>query len=271
MDKAMQLSTGMRYYRTLFLSDLHLGANGCRSDRILDFLTQNTADTIYLVGDILDLWHPASPRWTAIHDRIMGLLADRADRGSRIIYLTGNHDDAVLKHRGAHSRFEIADFATHDTSDGRSYLVLHGDIVDGRILRWHICTRIGSRIDNFLRLLDQRLRRLRRHVNPRGRSLIEKMLISLNAVMTRASRHEQRLTALARASGLDGVICGHFHCAALHSKHGIVYANCGDWVDSFTAIAENMNGCLELLYHEDRQLFSEQAADLSPAPLGRGT
>lgn len=236
------------HHRSLFLSDLHLGALGCRADLAAEFLERNTADRIYLVGDILDIWHPLAVHWGPAQDRIVALLRQRAAEGAELVYLIGNHD-AELAHLGevAHFPARLRHEVTHRAADGRLYLVLHGDICDARLLRWHIWTRIGSRIDSLLRRADGALRRLRRELRPEDRSPVEWALAKLNAALYRGNAHERRLVALAQRTGHDGVICGHFHVSALHADHGTIYANCGDWVDSFTALAEDAEGRLVML------------------------
>ena len=243
-----------RTHRTLFLSDFHLGALGCRPEHILDFLEQNDAETIYLVGDILDTWHPLVLHWTDVHDRIIRLLLRRARGGTRVIYLPGNHDHALRTRYGTHlGCFEVTETALHHTADGRSFLVLHGDCADRRLFRAHVWTRIGSRMDGGLRSLDARLKRWGRTLHPNDRSAIEVILGLAKALMNFGDGYEIRLTDMARALGQDGVICGHSHQAALHDDHGITFANCGDWVDSFTAIAEDAQGRLALLQWAEPQ------------------
>lgn len=233
--------------RSLFLSDLHLGASGARPDKVLDFLRGHQADTIYLVGDIFDIWNNR-PTWGPAHTQVVKLLLDRARKGTRIIYLPGNHDP--VEHR-ADSEWagliEITGRVLHKTADGRRYLVLHGDCCDARAMQWHFMTRIGSWLDWGLRTAEARLRGFRRELDPDVRGPIEAMIDLFNAALRHGNRFEARLIATARASGADGVICGHFHKAALHSDHGLVYANCGDWLDSFTAIAEDHDGALRLM------------------------
>lgn len=242
-------ATPAHRHRALFLSDLHLGARGCKADRILEFLEGHDADSIYLVGDILDTWHPLVPHWTDTHDRVLRLLLRRARGGTRVIYLPGNHDAALRARYGRHlGCFEVTEQALHQTADGRSFLVLHGDCADRRMFRAHIWTRIGSRIDGGLRSLDVRLKRWGRTLHPQDRSVIEVILSGVKALMNFGDGFEIRLTDMARALGQDGVICGHSHQAALHDDHGILFANCGDWVDSFTAIAEDGTGRLSLLH-----------------------
>lgn len=252
-----------RRHRALFLSDLHLGALGCRADLILDFLRRNTAPVIYLVGDFLDIWHTPFVHWTATHDAILDLLFSRQQNGTRLVYLLGNHDAAMCDpERAAILPVELVERVTHETATGQRFLVLHGDQCDSRALRWHICTRIGSRVDAILRGLDRGLRRFGRRLAPQERSLVETVLSWINDAVAMGHGHEKRLVALARTSGHDGVICGHFHLAALHADQGLTYANCGDWVDSFTAIAEDMGGKLTLL--GGRQTLALPAR---PAPL----
>lgn len=236
------------HFRTLFLSDLHLGALGCKADRLLDFLTGVRADRYVLVGDVLDLWHPLLPHWTAAHQAVIDHLAARHADGAELVYLTGNHDPRPQA-APAHCQLPLTPCRemVHQAGDGRRYLVVHGDICDSRIFRAHIFTRLGSRIDHMLRSLDGALKRLRGRSSAEARSTVEAALASVNSLMHRGRSHERKIIALARAQGLDGAICGHFHIADLHEDHGLIYANCGDWVDSLTAIAEGPDGRLSLL------------------------
>lgn len=231
------------HHRTLFLSDFHLGARGCAAAAILTFLQKNHADTIYLVGDILDIWHPVMAHWSAVHDAILADLLARAQSGVRVIYLPGNHDHALRRHYGHHlGCIEVAEQAIHIAQDGRRYLVLHGDVADGRVLRSHIMTRIGSRLDALLRALDGRL-----SDGTGTPTVISRLLARYNCLLQFGDRYRDKLLKRATDAGADGVICGHSHIAALQECDGKIYANCGDWVDSLTAIAERADGGLQLL------------------------
>lgn len=237
-----------RYHQTLFLSDLHLGALGGRSDLVLAFLQQNHAETYVLVGDILDLWQPLLPHWSGDDQKVLDHLKARQKAGSVLHYLRGNHDpDPKLVPPEKRLDGAVLDEMVHIARDGRRYLVLHGDVVDGRLIRSHLMTRIGSRIDHGFRVLDRFLSVLSRRTSTRTRTSIEALLSFVNALSYRSRQHEARLIALARKKGVDGVICGHFHIAALHRDHGLIYANCGDWLDSMTALAEAQDGALHLL------------------------
>lgn len=241
------MSKTICHHRTLFLSDLHLGALGGRSDLILTFLKQNPADTYYLVGDILDLWQPLLPHWNADDQRVLDYLRQCQSRGATLHYLRGNHDPQPQT-APAEKRLDLPvhDQLIHHSPNGQRYLVLHGDVIDSRLFRHHAMTRLGSRIDHLLRLADRFLLRLRRN-STEARTMIEAMLFWINAMSYRGRQHEEKLVKRAKDGGYDGVICGHFHIAELHRDHGVWYANCGDWVDSMSAIAEAHDGSLQLL------------------------
>lgn len=235
-----------RRFRTLFVSDLHMGARGCRAEAFLDFLRSVEAETIYLVGDILDIWHPRRVHWGQTHDAIWAELVARHKAGTRVVYLPGNHDAALrTSGKDRFGVFEMQDSLTHEGADGTRWLVLHGDQCDARIFRWHVMTRIGSRGDAALRALDHWLRRQLRSSAEKG--IFEWAISGVNALMLLGNGYEKRLAAMAIAGGHDGVICGHFHKPALHENNGIAYANCGDWVDSQTALAETFEGSMQML------------------------
>ena len=253
-----------RMLRSLFISDLHLGARGCRAGAFLAFLRQTEADTIYLVGDILAIWHTGAVHWSRDHDASLAELRARAEAGVRVVYLPGNHDVTLKQYYGAPiDGFELAETATHTGADGARYLVLHGDQCDARIFRWHLMTRLGSRADTALRALDFWLRRRLGSTAERG--LIELALAGVNRLMLIGNRFESRLTDLARSSGHDGVICGHYHKAALRLSNGVTYANCGDWVDSLTALTETRDGALQLVQWAGVAATApEHGAELAP-------
>lgn len=256
--------------RALFLSDLHLGALGARADLVLQFLLAHPADTYLLVGDILDLWQPLLPHWTARDQAVIDHLRARQAAGAAIIYLRGNHDPQPgLAPASRRVPAEARHDYLHRAADGRLYLVLHGDQVDSRWIRAHALTRLGSRIDHGLRRLDAGLHRLRGRTRGEARSTLEAVLARINALIYRRRSHERRLVALARARGADGVICGHFHIAGLNDDHGLIYANCGDWVDSFTALAETADGSLRLICSSEIRLpvAAQARADLARAAL----
>lgn len=237
-------------YRTVFLSDFHLGARSCKPRPILEFLRSVEAETIYLVGDILDLWHGGQVHWSETHDEIVAELERHGRDGTRVVYLPGNHD-AMMRHPEARSfaNSELREAVVHHAADGMKYLVLHGDQIDARFLRWHFVTRLGSRVDAVMRRIDVGVRRWS-GLSEADRSLIERTIVRVNGMMILGDRFETRLTALASAAGAQGVICGHSHKPALRRHNGLAYANCGDWVDNMTALAEDYDGRLKLIEYQ---------------------
>lgn len=235
-------------HRTLFLSDLHLGAIGSRADLVLKFLRRNVAQTYVLVGDILDIGQPFLPHWTPSHQAVIDHLQGCAAAGAQLVYVRGNHDpypaDTPDRKR---LPVEVLEQAEHHGADGRRYLVVHGDGQDARMFQSLFLTRFGSRVDQALRAIDTFIGRHVYDPGPNRRSIIEYVLSCVNWGLYPSRAHELRLVALAQAGGFDGIICGHFHMAELHDDHGLIYANCGDWMDSFTALAEDRSGRLHLM------------------------
>lgn len=233
-------------HRTLFLSDLHLGALSARGADVLRFLMENPADTYVLVGDILDLWQPLLPHWSAQDQAVIDHLRTRHRHGARLVYIRGNHDpDPALIPDHAALPAEYMDAYVHVTATARRFLVVHGDEADSRLIRFHAMTRLGSVIDHGLRRCDGLLSRLSRR-KPQMRGFAGWLLMAANALRYCGRSHERHMVELARTHGMDGVICGHFHIAALHDHFGLTYANCGDWVDSLTALMDAGDGDLHI-------------------------
>lgn len=252
-----------RRYRSLFLSDLHLGANGCRADRFLQFLNRHDAEVIYLVGDIFDNWQPISPKWSPTHDAVIQTLLARVREGVRIVYVPGNHDDFFRRHYGTYfGAIEVVEQAAHVAADGQRYLVVHGDHWDAKLFQARWLSKFGAWADSLVRGLNNAINRVRRKLELEEARMIEAALVQVNALLRYRNRFEERLTDVARQLGFDGVICGHFHKADLHDDYGVIYANCGDWVENFTALAEDACGRLRLLTWEGKPL-----AQAAPGPV----
>lgn len=230
--------------RTMFLSDLHLGAVGARADFALRLLRSTRADTYILVGDILDLWQPGPVQWGDDERAIIAFLRTRFREGAKIVYVCGNHDpDAQAIAATGLLPVPAVKRYQHTTASGATYLIVHGDDADSAIGRSAFLTRLGSWTDRYLRLLDGRFDRPEHG----GRTPIEALIAITNWALHRRGLHEAKLVEQAQQDGCDGVICGHFHRADLHSRFGLTYANCGDWFDSFTALSEDHTGQLRLL------------------------
>ena len=240
--------TPARHFPVLFLSDLHLGSRACRDYELLSFLQGHTADVIYLVGDIIDTWLPLGAHWTPAQHQVLAILFDRARHGTRLIYTPGNHDAFFRRFVGQHMLgIEVVDRIIHTTADGRRYLVVHGDEGDVFEQSFPRLSRLGTRIDSGIRGLIGWMNRQRAKLGWGEWHLVDRLVKAFNDMVRACDAFEPRLAEIARSHGTDGIICGHFHKPALHSDHGVAYANCGDWVENATALVETTSGRLLLI------------------------
>jgi UDP-2,3-diacylglucosamine pyrophosphatase LpxH len=234
--------------RTLFLSDLHLGARACRADAIMELLTRYPAEAIYLVGDVFDTWHPFDRPWVPAQRRVLTRLLDLARTGTPITYVPGNHD-CMFRDLAGHmlSGVSVQMEAWHLTAAGQRLLVTHGDAEDILAHRLPVFARAGVLIEALVRLAGTALNLVAGAVGAGPWDGADRLVRAANRRMRAMDAFEERLSRLAIARGADGVVCGHFHQPALHRDHGTLYANCGDFVEHCTALVEHHDGRLELV------------------------
>jgi len=240
---------GTRHFRALFLSDVHLGARGCQADLFLDFLRLHDADTIYLVGDIVDGWRlRASWYWPQAHNDVVQKLLRKARKGARVIYVPGNHDEFLREYYGTHfGGIEVAEHFIHHGADGRRYLVIHGDLFDLVVKHARWLAHLGD-VAYTLAIVGNRVfNSLRRRFGFGYWSLSQWLKHKVKNAVNYIGDFEKTLAQEARRHGTDGVICGHIHHAVIRDDRGVTYMNCGDWVESCTAIAEHQDGRFELI------------------------
>ncbi len=244
---------GPTHYRSLFLSDLHLGSRGCRAEALLAFLRQHDADTIYLVGDIVDGWRLRRTwYWPQAHNDVIQKLLRKARKGARIIYIPGNHDEFLRDYYGTHfGGVEVVDKTIHVTADGTRLLVTHGDQFDAILQLAPWLSKLGDGVHTVAIAVSNALNVVRRRLGLTYWSLSGWAKGRVKNAVAFISAYEQTLVAEARRAGVDGVICGHIHAPALHDAFGIRYVNTGDWVESCTAVAEHHDGHLELIVWRD--------------------
>ena len=241
-------AAAMRLFPVLFLSDMHLGSPACQEDALYAFLRAHTAGTIYLVGDIIDTWVATTAQWTPKQHLILRLLLDRAATGTRLVFTPGNHDAFFRQYCGQTiAGIEVVNHILHETANGTRYLVIHGDSCDVFEKRFPGLARLGARLDCTFRSLIDGLNTRRRKRGLANWTVAERMVKRVNDVIRNLDSFDERLSDLARFHGADGIICGHFHKPDLHDRHGVAYANCGDWVENSTALAETASGRLLLL------------------------
>ncbi len=245
----MTSGTTLREFRTLFISDVHLGARGCQAERLLDFLRFHDADTIYLVGDIVDGWQLKTGwYWPQAHNDVVQKLLRKSRKGARMIYIPGNHDEFLRDYYGTHfGGVEVAETAIHVAADGRRYLVIHGDMFDVVIRHARWLALLGDKAYDTTILINTVFNKLRRRLGLTYWSLSQWLKLKVKNAVSFIGEYEKALVAEAHRRRVDGVICGHIHHAAIHEKLGMRYVNCGDWVESCTAVAEHFDGKLEII------------------------
>ncbi len=240
----------MNRVRSVFISDVHLGTRACQAERLLEFLRAYPSDHLYLVGDIVDFWAmKREVRWTPAQNTVVQKILRRARHGGHVIFIPGNHDEALREHVGiALGEIRLEQECVHEAADGRRYLILHGDEFD-QVTRHHRWLAVlGDKGYDLLVRMNVWLSWLRRRLGISGYwSLAGYAKRRIKTAVNFVNDFESSVARAVRERGLDGVICGHIHVAALHEVDGIAYVNCGDWVDSCTAIVEHHDGRLELV------------------------
>ncbi|HEY8383179.1 MAG TPA: UDP-2,3-diacylglucosamine diphosphatase [Microvirga sp.] len=255
--------------RTLFLSDVHLGTKGCQAALLLDFLKAYDADTVYLVGDIVDGWRLKSGwYWPQAHNDVVQKLLRKVRKGARMIYIPGNHDEFLRDYIGStFGGVEIAEHAIHEAADGRRYLVTHGDQFDMVVRHARWLAFLGDGAYTLALVVNTNLNLVRRRLGLTYWSLSAWAKLKVKNAVNFIGQFEELLAAEARRFGVDGVVCGHIHHAALHQDFGLAYVNTGDWVESCTAVIERYDGTLELVrWAEVAQSQPAPVSELSAPP-----
>ncbi|QRG05849.1 UDP-2,3-diacylglucosamine diphosphatase [Xanthobacter dioxanivorans] len=242
-------SSEARRYRALFISDVHLGTKGCQADLLLDFLKYHDADTIYLVGDIVDGWRlKSSWYWPQKHNDVVQKLLRKGRKGTRMLYLPGNHDEFLRDYYGTHfGGIEVVETAIHEAADGKRYLVIHGDVFDLVVRHAKWLAFLGDWAYSAALTVNTYLNKVRRRLGLTYWSLSQWAKLKVKNAVNYIGKFEEAVAEEAKRHQVDGVICGHIHHAVIHDQFGVRYVNCGDWVESCTAIAEHEDGHLEII------------------------
>jgi UDP-2,3-diacylglucosamine pyrophosphatase LpxH len=243
------VTSGTSHFRSLFISDVHLGTRGCQAERLLDFLRYHDADMIYLVGDIVDGWQlKSSWYWPQAHNDVVQKLLRKGRKGARLIYIPGNHDEFLRGYYGTHfGGIEVVESIIHESPDGRRYLVIHGDCFDLVVTQARWLALLGDKAYEFAVLTNRLFNEVRRRLGFPYWSLSQWAKLKVKNAVSYIGEFEKTLVAEAEREEVNGVICGHIHKAAIHDDFGIRYINCGDWVESCTAIAEHYDGRFEII------------------------
>ena len=235
--------------RTAFISDLHLGTPGCQAHALLDFLKSVECDTLFLVGDIIDGWQlRRSWYWPQSHNDVIQKLLRKARKGTRVIFVPGNHDEFARRYVGHNfGGVDVAEDWVHITADGRKLWVTHGDLFDGVIqcARW--LAYAGDSLYELTLKLNRHFNSLRARLGLPYWSLSRYLKLKVKRAVSYVGDFEAALAREARKLGVDGVVCGHIHHAEMRMIDGVLYCNDGDWVESLTALVEHDDGRLEIL------------------------
>jgi UDP-2,3-diacylglucosamine pyrophosphatase LpxH len=236
-------------FRSVFVSDVHLGFKGCRAEFLLDFLRRVECQQIYLVGDIIDLWSlQRTFHWPQAHNDVIRTVLGKAKHGTRVVYIPGNHDRTFRDHDGLTlGNVEIRREAIHATADGRRFLVLHGDEFDSIVRASPLLESLGSRAYAAALRLNRYVNAVRQLFGYPYWSVSAFLKHKVKNAVTYIANFERALAVEARERGVDGVICGHIHRAEITDIDGITYCNDGDWVESCTTLVEDFQGRLSLL------------------------
>jgi len=239
-------------FRTIFISDIHLGTPGCQALALMDFLRTHPSDTLYLVGDIIDGWQLRRRwYWPQAHNDVVQKLLRRVRKGCRVIYVPGNHDEFARDFIGHHfGGIEVVQEAVHVTADGRSLWIIHGDYFDAVVQCAKWLAYLGDNLYEFTLRMNRHLNSLRGRLGLPYWSLSAYLKQKVKTALNYVTDFEEAVANEAKKRGHDGVLCGHIHRAEMRMINGVLYCNDGDWVESRTALVEHYDGRLEILHWE---------------------
>lgn len=245
----MNMQTNLQKYKTIWISDIHLGTPGCKATFLLDFLRNTQSEKLYLVGDIIDGW--ALQRewyWPQQHNDVVQKILRKARHGTEVIFIPGNHDE-FARHYTDHDfgAIKVARETIHETVDGKRFLVLHGDEFDVVVKYAKWLAFLGDWAYGLCLRLNDVLNSLREKLGYPYWSLSAYLKLKVKNAVQFIADFENALADVARERGVSGVICGHIHHPEIRKINGITYCNDGDWVESCSALVEHFDGRLEII------------------------
>ncbi|WFB35780.1 UDP-2,3-diacylglucosamine diphosphatase [Kiritimatiellota bacterium B12222] len=238
-----------RHYRTIWISDLHLGAKSSRPDCLLDFFRHHQSEHLYLVGDMIDGWRlKKSWFWDQLHNDVVQKILRQARKGTQVVYIPGNHDQFARDHIGLRlGEIEIKRNCEHVTADGRRLLIMHGDEFDSIVTHAKWLAVLGSGAYEASIVLNRIVNGVREKLGMPYWSISNYLKQKVKNAMKFIDNYEQAVAEAGRQRKVDGVVCGHIHRADIKTIEGIEYYNTGDWVESCTALVEHFDGRMELI------------------------
>jgi len=240
------------HYRSIFVSDVHLGTRDSQAEKLNNFLKHNTCETLYLVGDIIDAWKIQQNkwRWKQSHTNVVRRILGHAKRGTRVVYIAGNHDEflrPMIPYGFSFGLVEIHNQTEHVGADGKHYLITHGDLFDGitRLAPW--LAFLGDKLYDLVLDWNSRFNWIRRKLGFGYWSLSKYLKHRVKKASDFMFQFEKNISSYCKKRGYDGVICGHIHHAEIKEIDGVIYMNDGDWVESCTALVEHHDGRWEII------------------------
>ena len=247
----------MMHYRAIFISDLHLGTPGCQAEALLDFLKEHESDYLYLVGDIIDGWQLRRRwYWPQAHNDVIQKLLRKARKGTRVIYVPGNHDEFARHFLNHHfGGIEVLEETVHQTADGRKLWVIHGDYFDAVVQQAKWLAYVGDYLYEFTLKLNRYLNNMRGRLGLPYWSLSAYLKHKVKKALNYVTDFEKAVAHEAAKHGYQGVVCGHIHRAEIRDVDGVLYCNDGDWVESRSALVESESGELSLIFWETESVM----------------
>jgi len=260
------MSNKPKTYRTIFISDVHLGTRDCKAEQLNNFLKHNTCETLYLVGDIIDAWKITQNkwRWKQSHTNVVRRVLGHAKRGTRVVYVAGNHDEflrPMIPYGFSFGLVEICNQTEHIGVDGKHYLITHGDLFDGitRLAPW--LAFLGDKLYDLVLDWNSKFNAVRHKMGFGYWSLSKFLKHRVKKAADFIFQFERNIVAYCKKRGFDGVICGHIHNAEIKELDGIVYMNDGDFVESVSALCETHDGDWILIHLEENEWRPFQVLD----------
>jgi UDP-2,3-diacylglucosamine pyrophosphatase LpxH len=260
-----------RKYRTVWISDIHLGTRGCNAEMLVSFLKSIETETLYLVGDIIDGWRLRKGwYWPDMHNEVIRRILKMAHRGTRVVFICGNHDEMLRPYCGlTFGGVELLNEAVHTTADGRKLLVVHGDAFDAVVLYHRWLAFLGDKAYELMMRVNVGFNAVRRQFKLPYWSLSAYLKKRVKNAVSYIGKYEEAVAHAAIERKLDGIVCGHIHSAEIREMDGpngpVTYYNDGDWVESCTALVEDKSGAMSLVdWLEETRLRAAAAQAAEP-------
>lgn len=239
-------------HRTGWISDVHLGTRGSQAGALLEFLRDHEFETLYLVGDLIDIWSLRRRRyWPQAHNDVVQKLLRKARKGTRLVYIPGNHDEFVAEFPGDFGNIEIMPNAVHRTLEGRKILVMHGHELDTVVQNMGWLAHAGDIGYQLLLQANRPVHWVRHRLGLAPWSLSAYVKSRVKNAVNFISDFEEAVGRYAADAGANAVLCGHIHMPSIRQIGGVSYFNCGDWVEHCTALVEDWNGKVSLMRLRD--------------------